>query len=184
MMAGELYAPADPELVALHRRAMRLCRVFNQTPAEEPERQRAVLEDLFDAFGEKSEIVAPFQCDYGVNIRLGRGVFVNFNAVFLDCNWITIGDHTMLGPAVQVYAADHPRDAKTRSSGRELGRPITIGRHVWIGGGSIICPGVSIGDNTTIGAGSVVTRDIPANVVAAGNPCRVLRTLDPAGAGP
>lgn len=179
MLAGALYSAADPELVALHRRAMRLCREYNDTAAEEHGRQRELLEALLGSAGEEVEIVAPFHCDYGCNIYLGRKVFINFNVIILDVNTVHIGEYSMLGPGVQVLSADHPRDAKTRATGLELGRPIAIGRHVWIGGGAIICPGVRIGDHSTIGAGSVVTRDIPENVVAAGNPCRVVRPLEP-----
>ena len=130
--------------------------------------------------GEKGEgvyIEPPFYCDYGSNIFLGNKVYMNFNCVILDCNIVRIGDGTMLGPAVQIYAATHPLDAAQRAAGPELAYPVTIGRDVWIGGGAIIGPGVTIGDNTTIGAGSVVVKDIPANVFAAGNPCKAIRQL-------
>jgi maltose O-acetyltransferase len=132
---------------------------------------------LFGEFGEGSVVMAPFQCDYGYNIRIGRNGFVNYDCVFLDCAPITIGDDVQIGPAVQLYTATHPVDAAIRRAGPEYALPITIGSGVWIGGGSIVLPGVNIGANTLIGAGSVVTRDIPAGVVAAGNPCRVLRSV-------
>jgi maltose O-acetyltransferase len=119
----------------------------------------------------------PFFCDYGSNIHLGKKVFFNFNCVVLDVCEVRIGDRTMFGPAVQVYAATHPLDAAERSSGRELGKPVVIGADVWVGGGAVICPGVTIGDRAVIGAGAVVTRDVPAGVFAAGNPCRVIKTI-------
>ncbi len=117
----------------------------------------------------------PFHCDYGFNIRLGAGVFLNFNRVILDVAEVGIGAGTQIGPAVQIWAADHPRDAAGRASGLELGRPVRIGRNVWIGGGAILLPGVAVGDDAVIGAGSVVTRDVPAGVTVAGNPARVVR---------
>jgi maltose O-acetyltransferase len=134
------------------------------------------LQELLGAVGEKPVITPPFHCDYGSNIFLGDRVYMNYGCVILDCNTVHIGDDTMFAPYVQVYAAYHPIDPTVRLSGRELAAPIRIGKNVWVGGGVIICPGVTIGDNTTIGAGSVVTKDIPANVVAVGNPCRVLRS--------
>jgi maltose O-acetyltransferase len=184
MLAGELYSPADPELKDAHLRARGLCRAFNETAESEVERQAVLLGELLGTLGDQVELRTPLECDYGFNIHLGDKVYINSGAVFLDCNLITIGDYTMLGPGVHIYAADHPRDARTRATGLELAKPVTIGRHVWIGGGAIICPGVTIGDHSTIGAGSVVTKDIPANVVAAGNPCRVIRELDPSEIGP
>ena len=119
----------------------------------------------------------PFYCDYGCNTTVGENFYCNYDCVFLDCGKITIGDHVMLGPKVSIYTANHPIDPAVRSLGHDHGIPVTIGNHVWIGGNSVICPGVTIGDNAVIGAGSVVTKDIPANVVAAGNPCRVIRPI-------
>lgn len=177
MLAGELYSAFDPELQALSLRSRRLSRQFHAIEPGQPEQSRALLREWFDQIGENVWIEPPFFCDYGAHIRLGSNVFFNANCVILDCNYITIGDNTMCGPAVQIYAASHPLIASERIKGPELGFPVTIGKNVWIGGGSIICPGVTIGDNTTIGAGSVVTKDIPANVFAAGNPCRVIREL-------
>jgi maltose O-acetyltransferase len=179
MMAGTLYSPADPALVAAHREAQLLCRLFNVSTEDELEQRRELLERLLGKLGEGAELKPPFRCDYGFNVRLGRQVFINYGAVFLDCNTITIGGYSKLGPGVHIYAADHPRDARERASGLELARPVWVGRHVWIGGGAILCPGVRIGDRSTIGAGSVVVSDIPADVVAAGNPCRVVRELEP-----
>jgi maltose O-acetyltransferase len=137
----------------------------------------ALLTDLLGAAGDGAWIEPPFLCDYGSQITLGDGVFVNFGAVFLDPAAITIGAQAQLGPNVQLLTADHPRDAATRALGHEMARPIVIGARAWLGGGVIVCPGVSIGADSIVGAGSVVVRDIPSGVVAVGNPCRVLRTL-------
>lgn len=175
MLAGELYRPADPELLAARRRARRICRAFNATSEEEPDRRAEVLAELFAAVGDRIEIEPRFACDYGFNIRLGRNVFMNFDCILLDCNRITIGDNVLIGPGVHIYAATHPIEPAIRADGRELALPVTIGSDVWIGGGAIICPDVEIGDGTVIGAGSVVTRSIPSGKVAAGNPCRVIR---------
>jgi maltose O-acetyltransferase len=177
MLAGEPYIASDPELVAAHRRAVRLLRAYNVTLGEEFERRAELLQELLGAKGEGVYIEPPFFCDYGSNLYLGDKVYMNFNCVILDCNVVRIGENTKLGPAVQIYAATHPLAAAEHIAGPELAYPVTIGRNVWIGGGAIIGPGVTIGDNTTIGAGSVVVRDIPANVFAAGNPCRVIREL-------
>jgi maltose O-acetyltransferase len=176
MLAGEMYLAMDPALVAARQSAKRLCADFNHH-AGEAHIESSILEELFgyptDAYFEP-----PFFCDYGKYIRLGHRVYANHNLVILDCNWVTIGDDVMMGPNVVISAATHPVDPTERISGRELAFPITIGNRVWIGASVTILPGVEIGDNTTIGAGSVVNRSIPANVVAAGNPCRVLRHLE------
>jgi maltose O-acetyltransferase len=176
MLRGELYNAMDPELAAARAKARRLFQAFNASGEEEVERRRTLLRELFGV-EEAPWIEPPFYCDYGVNIRLLGGAFFNFNCVVLDVCEVTIGDKFMAGPAVQIYTATHPLDAATRYSGREFGKPVVIGSEVWVGGGAIICPGVTIGDRAVIGAGSVVTRDIPSGVVAAGNPCRVLRTV-------
>ncbi len=176
-LAGEPYLATDPELVESHRRAIRLSRAFNGTGPEDLEERGELIRELLGAKGEGTYIEPPFYCDHGSNIYLGRSVYMNFNCVILDCNRVRIGDRTMLGPSVQIYAATHPLDAQLRISGPELAFPISIGRNCWIGGGAIIGPGVTIGDDTTIGAGSVVVKNIPAKVFAAGNPCRVIRQL-------
>ncbi|MBC7541494.1 MAG: sugar O-acetyltransferase, partial [Candidatus Sericytochromatia bacterium] len=137
-----------------------------------------LLQDLFGHVGARIEIEPPFRCEYGSNISLGDGVYMNFDCVILDCAAVRLGNNVACGPGVHIYAATHPLTADIRVQGPELAKPVTIGNNVWIGGRAIICPGVTIGDNTTIGAGSVVTRDVPANVLAAGNPCRVVRELD------
>ncbi|HEX8850546.1 MAG TPA: sugar O-acetyltransferase [Gemmatimonadaceae bacterium] len=177
MVRGELYLASDPELVEGRIRARRLLARFNASDAGDAATRVALMRELFGEVGADVWIEPPFQCDYGTQITLGAGVFVNFGAVFLDPGPIAIGAGTQIGPNVQLLTADHPLDARTRAAGPELGRPITIGERVWLGGGVIVCPGVTIGADTTIGAGSVVTRDIPAGVVAVGNPCRVLRKI-------
>ena len=177
MLAGELYRAADPELEKARARARRLIRLLNGTTEDELEERRQLLDDLIGQVGQNLYIEPPFYCDYGSNLRIGNGVYVNFDCAFLDCNTIDIGDGVLFGPAVQLYAAYHPTDPEERRTGLELAAPIRIGNNVWMGGGAIVCPGVTIGDDTTIGAGSVVTRDVPARVVAAGNPCRVIRRL-------
>jgi maltose O-acetyltransferase len=171
MLAGELYHAGDPELVADRERCERLMREYNARG------DSAVLRDLLGALGENSYIRPPFFCDYGFNITLGDNVFLNFNCVILDVVAVTIGNRVQMASAVQILAADHPLDAETRATGLENGHPITIDDDAWIGGGAILCPGVTVGCGSVIGAASVVTRDIPPGVVAVGNPCRVLRKL-------
>jgi maltose O-acetyltransferase len=177
MLAGELYQAWDPELVAARRNARRLTRLFNEVTEEERDERLKLLSELLGGMGEEVYIEPPFRCDYGKNIYLGDRVYMNFGCIVLDCADVRIGNDVMFAPNVQFYAATHPIDAMERIAGPELARPITIGDRVWIGGGAIICPGVTIGENTVIGAGSVVTKSIPANVVAAGNPCRIIRNL-------
>lgn len=174
MLAGELYDALDPELVAARDRCRDLCQELNATREAQQAERRRILQDLFGAGGDSVWMQPPFYCDYGANIRLGTRVFFNFNCVVLDVCAVTIGDFTLFGPAVQIYTPLHPMNAAQRRS-KEFGSPVTIGSDVWVGGGAIICPGVTIGDRAVIGAGSVVTRDVPAEVFAAGNPCRVIR---------
>jgi maltose O-acetyltransferase len=171
MLAGELYDADDPELVAERDRCERLMREYNAHGAED------VLRELLGAIGKETYIRPPFFCDYGYNITLGDNVYLNFNCVILDVVPVAIGDRVQIASAVQLLAADHPRDAQERATGLEFGRPITIGDDVWLGGGTIVLPGVTIGARSVIGAGSVVTKDVPPDVVAAGNPCRVVREL-------
>ena len=175
MLAGELYRASDPELVTERRRCRSLLQAFNAQPDEEPRLE--LLRELLGHVGSDAFVQPPFACDYGSNIAIGDHVFVNFNCVILDCARVTIGDGTQIGPGVQLLAADHPRDAETRRELLELARPISIGSNVWIGGAAVVLPGVSIGDDSIIGAGSVVTRDVPSGVLAFGNPCRVVREL-------
>ncbi len=177
MLAGRLYLPSDPDLLVARKRARRLCRAFNQTTEEQPQERDSILRELCASVGASPEIEPRFSCDYGFNISLGDRVFINFDCVLLDCNRITIGDRTLLGPGVHIYAATHPVESEVRAHGRELAQPVTIGSDVWIGGGAIVCPGVEIGTGAVIGAGSVVTTSIPPHCIAVGNPCRVIRSL-------
>jgi maltose O-acetyltransferase len=177
MLAGELYDPLDPELAHLRSRARDLCHELNASREEDATTRRRILLDLVGSGGETVWMQPPFHCDYGSNIHLGEKVFFNFGCVVLDVCEIRIGSFTLFGPAVQIYAATHPMNAQLRRK-VELGKPVTIGSDVWVGGGAVICPGVTIGDRAVIGAGSVVTRDVPDGVVAAGNPARVLRAVD------
>jgi maltose O-acetyltransferase len=176
MLAGELYDPFDPDLVTGRERARDLCQELNATREREGDERRRILRELFGAGGDTVWMQPPFFCDYGANIELGERVFFNFNCVVLDVCRVRIGDYTLFGPAVQIYTPMHPLDAMERR-GKEFGKPVEIGADVWVGGGAIILPGVRIGSRTIIGAGSVVTRDVPDDVFAAGNPCRVIRTL-------
>jgi maltose O-acetyltransferase len=176
MLAGELYEPLDPELVAARNRARDLCQKLNATREAGHEERRAILRELFGSGGETVWMQPPFYCDYGANIDLGERVFFNFNCVVLDVCRVRIGSFTLFGPAVQIYTAMHPLNAELRRA-QEFGKPIEIGSDVWVGGGAIILPGVRIGSKAVIGAGSVVTRDIPERVFAAGNPCRVIREI-------
>lgn len=172
MLAGAPYLATDPELVADRERAKRWMDRYNGPDGPPEAQQRAVLRELLAEVGEGTVVRPPFFCDYGYNIRLGAGVFLNFNCVILDVVEVSIGDGTLVGPAVQIYAADHPRDAATRRTGVEHGRPVSIGRNVWIGGGALILPGVRIGDDAVVGAGSVVTRDVAPGARMRGNPAR------------
>lgn len=176
MLAGELYDPLDAELVRARERARDLCQDLNATREADHQTRRGILLALFGQGGDTAWIQPPFFCDYGSNIVLGERVFFNFNCVVLDVCRVTIGDYTMFGPAVQVYTATHPMNAELRRK-QEFAKPIEIGPDVWVGGGAIICPGVKIGAKSVIGAGSVVTRDVPEGVFAAGNPCRVIREI-------
>lgn len=176
MLAGEPYDPCDPELRAARARARDLCREFNATRAEEELRRRELARALLGSGAEHVSIEPPFFCDYGSNIHLGHTVFFNVHCIVLDVCEVRIGDHALFGPGVQILTPLHPLDAVARR-GREYGRPVTIGADVWVGAGALILPGVRIGDGVVLGAGSVVTRDVPAGVLAAGNPCRVVRSL-------
>ncbi len=176
MLAGEPYDPMDPALVLARNRARDLCQDLNASREDDQDLRRGILTSLFGKGGDSVWMQPPFYCDYGSNILLGERVFFNFNCVVLDVCRVTIGDFTLFGPAVQIYAATHPLNAELRRK-QESGRPIEIGSDVWVGGGAIICPGVRIGSRSVIGAGSVVTRDVPEGVFAAGNPCRVIREI-------
>ena len=176
MLAGELYDALDPELVAGRERARDLCHALNATREAEAEARRRILRELFAAGGDSVWMQPPFYCDYGSNIELGERVFFNFNCVVLDVCRVRIGDFTLFGPGVQILTPVHPLNPELRRR-EEYGRPIEIGSDVWVGGGALILPGVRIGSRAVIGAGSVVTRDVPDDVFAAGNPCRVVRPI-------
>ena len=171
MLAGELYRP-DAELGADQAATKSWLVRYNAALALPVSERHALLCERLGQVGKDAVIRPPFFCDYGYNIRLGDDVFLNFNCVILDVVDVTIGDRTQIGPAVQIYAADHPRDAETRRAGLEFGRPVRIGCDVWIGGGAIILPGVTVGDGAVIGAGSVVTRDVARGDTVTGNPAR------------
>jgi maltose O-acetyltransferase len=177
MLAGDLYIADDPQLAKENRRAMRLMDEFNRSSADAPEERRRILVELLGGVGADSEIRPPLYVDYGYQLRVGARTFVNFGLTALDVAAITIGDDVQIGPHVQLLTPTHPTDAEPRRAKWEAARPITIGDNVWLGGGVIVLPGVTIGANTVVGAGAVVTRHLPPNVVAAGNPARVLRIL-------
>jgi maltose O-acetyltransferase len=176
MLAGEFYDPLDPVLVRARERARDLCQDLNATRERDVDLRRRLVQELLGRGGNSVWLQPPFFCDYGSNILLGERVYFNFNCIVLDVCRVTIGDHCLFGPCVQIYTATHPLNAELRRQ-QEFGKPITIGNDVWVGGSAIICTGVTIGSKTVIGAGSVVTRDLPAGVLAAGNPCRVIREI-------
>jgi maltose O-acetyltransferase len=186
MLAGEPYQSRDPELLALYHRTKALLQTFASTASTDTAGKQEILRSIFGSVGSRVWIESPFACDYGVNIRIGDDCFINYNCVFLDSHQITIGNNVLIGPAVQLYTAGHPlladeriiwdeKETERRYVTRAL--PISIGDRAWIGGGAIVMPGVKIGSGTTVGAGSVVTKDIPEGCFAAGNPCRVIRAL-------
>jgi maltose O-acetyltransferase len=179
MLAGELYNSFDARLTEERTNARLLINRLNNSSENQPEERMAATKALIPNAGSNLYIQPPFFCDYGTNIYIGEKVYFNFNCVILDVMQVTIGDETLFGPNVQIYTATHPINWKERSSGPEFAKPIVIGKNVWIGGSCVICPGVSIGDRTIIGAGSVVTKNIPADVMAAGNPCKIIRQLNP-----
>ena len=178
MLSGGPYSAADAELVALRRRARALARRFNAASDDDPGERERILRELLGSVGSGVFVEPPFRCDYGSNIAIGDGSYLNFDCVILDCHRVTIGRRVLLGPGVHLYAATHPIDAGERALGPEQSAPIAIGDDVWIGGRAVVLPGVTIGARTTVGAGSVVTRDLPEGVVAGGNPCRILRRLE------
>jgi maltose O-acetyltransferase len=180
MLAGDLYLADDPELGELSSDALDLAAAYNATSARQRGLRRRLLEELLGSIGEGSEIRSPLYVDYGSQIRIGARCFANFGLVAADVAAITIGDDVQIGPNVQLLTPTHPVQPEPRRQKWEAAKPITIGDNVWLGGGAIVLPGVSIGENTVVGAGAVVTRDLPANVVAAGNPARVIRALDQA----
>ena len=178
MLAGELYDPLDPQLVDDRLRTRLLIKELNDSREDQAEERMRILKELIPMAGEGLWLQPPFYCDYGYNMVLGEKVFFNFNCVVLDVAEVKIGSRTLFGPNVQIYTATHPLNYKERAAGVEFAKPVKIGEDVWIGGSAVICPGVSIGDRSVIGAGSIVTKDIPSDVFAAGNPCKVIRELE------
>lgn len=178
MLSGELYTADDPELAGDAARACDWMARYNAASTASPDHKRELLKQGLGHVGAGVTIRSPFHCDYGYNIHLDDGVFINFGCVVLDVAPVRVGAGTQIGPGVQILTADHPRDAATRAQMLEFGRPVTIGRNVWIGGGAIILPGITIGDDAIIGAGSIVTRDVAINVTVAGNPARALTSIN------
>lgn len=178
MIQGLLYNPLDEELVAGRQNARQKMRALAAIPDEDETERKALFRELFGATGEEFLIENPFTCDYGSNIYWGENAYANFDCIILDTAPVYIGKNVMLAPAVKIFTATHPVEFAARNSGLELAKAIRIEDNVWIGGGAIINPGVTIGRNSVIGSGSVVTKDIPANVVAAGNPCKVIRVIE------
>jgi maltose O-acetyltransferase len=179
MLAGDLYIADDPELAEQSRRAMDLMAAYKASSVRDPDERRRLLVELLGSVGEGTEIRPPFFVDYGTHLTIGARCFVNFGLVALDVARITIGDDVQIGPNVQLLTPTHPVEPEPRRAKWEAAEPITIGDNVWLGGGAIVLPGVTIGENTVVGAGAVVVRDLPANVVAVGNPARIVRHLDP-----
>ena len=177
MLAGDLYIADDPDLERDSQRAMALTEALNRTPASDPQERRRILTELLGAYGEGSEIRSPFYCDYGNHTRIGARTFANFGLTVLDVAAVTIGDDVQIGPHVQLLTPAHPLDPGPRRDKWEFAQPIVIENNVWLGGGVIVCPGVTIGENTVVGAGSVVTKDLPSDVLALGSPARVVRPL-------
>jgi maltose O-acetyltransferase len=178
MLAGELYDASDKELTDDRLQARLLIKELNDLREDETEKRVKILKSLIPNKGKDLYIQTPFYCDYGSNLVIGDNVYFNFNCVVLDVMKVAIGSRTMMGPNVQIYTATHPINHKERASGLEFAKAIEIGEDVWLGGNAVVCPGVTIGDRSVIGAGSVVTKDIPADVFAAGNPCKVIRELE------
>ena len=174
MLDNQLYLATDPELVMMQSKAQQLLDELNNFDRTN---KQEIIVRLFGKIGSNFTIRPPFYCDYGCHIFAGDNLYINYDCVILDCNRVYLGNNVLLAPKVQIYTGYHPTDPETRLSGKELAAPITIGNNVWLGGGVIVCPGVNIGNNVTIGAGGVVTKDLPDNVVAVGNPCRVIKTV-------
>ena len=178
MLAGELYNALDKELSQERIKARLLLKKLNDSRVDEGKKRAEILRDLIPIKGKNVWIQPPFFCDYGYNMVIGNNVYFNFNCVVLDVMPVKIGSRTLIGPNVQLYTATHPMNFKERASLVEFAKPIDIGEDVWIGGSTVVCPGVTIGDRTVIGAGSVITKDLPADVFAAGNPCKVIRKIE------
>lgn len=180
MIAGQPYNPMDLELVMGRLNAQRLCRQLNQTAEEDMARREELLRSLFGKAGAGPYVEPTFRCDYGYNIEVGDNFYANYDCILLDICPIRIGDNCMLAPRVGIYAATHPIEPGLRNSGREYGKPVTIGDNVWIGANAVINPGVTIGNNVVVASGAVVVRDVPDSVVVGGNPARILKEIDAA----
>ena len=178
MISGKPYKAFDDELVNERRYAKELIFDFNSFRPNEIVNRNGLIKRLLDKIGNSFIIEPPFRCDYGYNIEIGENFYSNYNLIILDCAKVLIGDNVMIGPNVSIYTAGHPVHYEIRNQGYEYAFPVSIGNNVWIGGNAVINPGVSIGDNSVIGSGSVITKDIPGNVIAAGNPCKVLRGIN------
>ncbi|VYU45039.1 sugar O-acetyltransferase [Clostridium tertium] len=177
MLAGDLYMANDKELKADAKKSRVLTRLFNSTTEEQKEYRKELLKELFKKTGDNIYIEPSFKCDYGCNISVGNNFYANFDCIILDVCNVDIGENVFFAPRVCIYTAGHPIDAEVRNTGLEFGKAVKIGNNVWVGGSTVINPGVTIGNNVVIGSGSVVTKDIPDNVIAVGNPCRVLRKI-------
>ncbi|MEH6946232.1 sugar O-acetyltransferase [Bacillus sp. JJ634] len=178
MLNGELYHAADPELLQERVNARRLTRLYNQTIETDDNKRTKLLKELFGSTGENLYIEPTFRCDYGYNVHVGENFYANFDCVFLDVCEIRIGDNCLIAPGVHIYTATHPLDPTERISGAECGLPVHIGHNVWIGGRAVINPGVKIGNNVVIASGAVVTKDVPDNVVAGGNPAKIIKQME------
>ena len=178
MLSGQMYDPSDPLLMEERKLARLKFQQINSNGELQAESRLNMFRELLGSTGDNFFIEPPFYCDYGYNIELGNNVYLNFGCCILDVMKVTIGHNSMLAPKVQIYTATHPLEAKARNSGREFAKPISIGNDVWIGGGAIICPGVTIGNGAVVGAGAVVTRDVEENTFVAGNPARLIRTIE------
>ncbi len=177
LLAGEVYNDFDPDLFARRVKAKKLFRSYNATEDEETTKRQEILSALLGSLGERVWIEPDFRCEYGVNISIGDDVYINFGCIILDCSYVSIGEHTLIGPNVGIYTANHCLDTEERIHGGCFGRDVHIGKNCWIGGDCKILQGVTIGDNSIIGTGSIVTRDIPSGVIAVGSPCHVLRPV-------
>lgn len=178
MLQGELYLPSDKELTEERLRARMLTRLYNQTAEKDDALRHALLRQLFGSLGESICIEPPFRCDYGYNIHVGENFNAHFDCLILDVCRVTIGKNCLMAPGVHIYTATHPVDARERSRCAEYGKPVTIGDNVWIGGRAVINLGIAIGNNVVIASGSIVTRDVPDNVVVGGNPAKIIKYLE------
>ncbi|MBB6625504.1 sugar O-acetyltransferase [Clostridium gasigenes] len=178
MLNGEIYNAYDKDLIILRNKARHLTKLYNNTEPEETEERINIIKKLFSKIGDNFEIEPPFLCDYGTNIEIGENFYANFNFLVLDDGFVKIGNDVLIAPNVSIFTATHLLDPKLRPKNADYTKSVTIGNNVWIGGGSIINPGIIIGDNSVIGSGSVVTKNIPANVVAVGNPCKIIKYIE------